>query len=116
MAATIETSHFSLPWPGVSDLLRGERYFDVAHHPTAQFSGQAGGAVADGRFALQGRVRLRGVERPMTLLARVTDRRGDTVGFSAAGEIRRSDFGMTPDATLISDVITLTVDVRLAAG
>ena len=113
VAATIETGHFSLPWPGVADMLRGPRYFDVGNHPTASFSGQATGAAADGTVPIAGQVRLRGIQRPMILLARVAGRRGGSVTFTANCEIRRSDFGMTPDAALISDVINLTVDVRV---
>lgn len=116
VAATIETSHFSLAWPGVGDLLRGPRYFDVAQHPTASFSGQGEGVLEGGALAIHGRVRLRGIERPMTLLARVAERRGNSTAFTASAEIRRSDFGMTPDGALISDLITLTIDVRLATA
>ena len=114
VGATIETGHFSLPWPGVGDMLRGPDYFDVARHPTASFTGQGGELAADGSLAIAGRVRLRGIERPMTLVARVVGRRGGSTAFTAAGQIRRSDFGMTPDGTLISDLITLTIDVRVA--
>lgn len=114
VAATIETSHFSLPWPGVADMLRGPEYFDVAHHPTAMFAGQGDGLAADGSLAIAGRVRLRGIEQPMTLVARVTDRAHGSTAFTAAGELRRSDFGMAPDGRLISDLITLTIEVRVA--
>ncbi len=114
VAATIETGFFALPWPGVGEMLRGPSYFDVAHHPTATFSGRGEGERADGAVAIVGRVRLRGVERPMTLLARVAGQQGNATAFTATGQIRRSDFGMTPDSTLISDLITLTIDVRLA--
>jgi polyisoprenoid-binding protein YceI len=33
--------------------------------------------------------------------------------FTAEGEIRRSEFGMTADRTLISDLITIAVDVTI---
>lgn len=116
VGATIETAHFSLPWPGVSDLLRGPSYFDVANHPTASFSGEGTGREEGGAIAIPGRLRLRGVERPATLLARVAGRGGGSIAFTATCQIRRSDFGMTPDGRLISDLITLTVDVRLTTG
>jgi polyisoprenoid-binding protein YceI len=35
------------------------------------------------------------------------------VAFSAGGELRRSDFGMTAEPAAISDVIRLSVHVRL---
>lgn len=114
VGATIETGYFTLSLPGGSDMLRGPNYFDVAHHPTASFAGQGDGVVRDGQMTIQGRVRLRGIERPMTLLARIADRLGNSTAFTAAGEIRRSDFGMTPDGALISDLITLVIDVRLS--
>jgi len=116
VGATIETGHFSLPLPGMGDTLRGPSYFDVANHPTATFSGQGQGMAGDGTVAIPGRIRLRGIERPMTLLARVARRQATGIAFSAATRLRRSDFGMTPDGALISDLITLSVDVTLAVA
>ena len=116
VAAVIETSFFSLPWPGVGALLRGPTYFDCDHHPTASFSGDGEAMGDNGVMPIRGHVRLRGIQRPMTLLARVAARQGSTTAFTATGEIRRSDFGMTPDGVLISDVITLTIDVSLSTG
>jgi polyisoprenoid-binding protein YceI len=113
----IETGFVTLPWPGATDLLRGPRYFDVERFPQARFTGRAEGVADQGAFPVRGVITLRGIERPLLLRARLEERQrepsGDIARFTAEGEIRRSEFGMTADRTMISDVITLTVEVRI---
>ena len=114
---TIETGFVSLPWPGATDLLRSEAYFDVAQHPTARFVGRAEGVADQGAFPVRGLITVRGIQRPLVLQARLAARRreaaGEVAAFTAAGEILRSEFGMTADRTLISDRIMITVNVRI---
>ena len=114
VAVIIETGFVSLPWPGATDLLRSEAYFDVARHPTARFAGQAAGISERGEFGIAGQLQVRGIEQPLTLTARLAERRGDMAAFTASGTIKRSDYGMTADRSVISDTVTLTVSVRLA--
>ncbi len=113
----IETSFVTLPWPGATDLLRSPAYFDVERFPQARFTGRAEGVADQGAFAVRGMILIRGVERPLQLRARLAERRrearGDVARFTAEGEIRRSEFGMTADRTLISDLITIAVDVTI---
>lgn len=113
----IETGFVTLPWPGATDLLRSPTYFDVERFPQARFTGRAEGVADQGAFAVRGVIMLRGIERPLLLRARLAERRreprGEVARFTAEGEIRRSEFGMTADRTLISDVITIAVDVTI---
>jgi len=113
----IETGHVSLPWPGATELLRGEQFFDVDRHPTARFTGRAEGVADRGSFPVRGQLMVRGVTRELVLSARLAERRreagGDVAAFTASGEIRRSEYGMISDQLMISDRITLTVNVRI---
>jgi len=113
----IETGFVTLPWPGATDLLRSPTYFDVQRFPQARFTGRAEGVADQGAFAVRGMMLLRGIERPLQLRARLAERRreprGEVARFTAEGEIRRSEFGMTADRTLISDLITVAVDVTI---
>lgn len=114
---TIETGFVSLPWPGATELLRGESYFDVERHPTARFTGRAEGVADRGAFPVRGQLTVRGITRDLVLAARLAERRreaaGEVAAFTASGEIRRSDYGMTADRAMISDRITLSVHVRI---
>ncbi len=129
----IETGFVTLPWPGATELLRSPPFFDVERFPEARFTGRAEGVADQGAFAVRGLMLLRGVQRPLSLRARLAERRRDTRGgptgggrgeptgaarsevlrFTAEGEIRRSEFGMTADRTLISDLITIAVEVSI---
>lgn len=110
----VETAEVSIPFPGATDLLRSEPYFDVARHPTARFSGQANGLNEAGGFPILGQLAVRGTTRPFRMMARLIERQGNVARFQAQGEMRRSEFGMVADRTLISDAIQLSVDVRIA--
>jgi len=110
----VETSEVSIPFPGATDLLRSEPYFDVARHPTARFQGQANGLTEAGGFPIAGNLVVRGITRPFRMTARLIERQGGVARFQAEGEMRRSEFGMVADRNIISDIIRLHVDVRIA--
>ena len=104
---------------GAVDLLRSPAFFDVEQFPEATFQGAATGEGSLARFTLAGELTIRGVTRPHRMEARLEDRRHDpalgreAVEFSASGEMRRSEFGMTAEQAAISDTIRLQVRVRL---
>lgn len=110
----VETGEVSIPFPGATDLLRSEAYFDVARHPTARFAGEANGLTEAGGFPIAGQLAVRGITRPFRMTARLIEREGGVARFQAEGEMRRGEFGMVADRTLISDAIRLSVDVRIA--
>jgi len=109
----VETAEVSIPFPGASDLLRSEAYFDVARHPTARFQGQANGLTEAGGFPIAGNLVVRGITRPFRMIARLIERQGGVARFQAEGDMRRGEFGMVADRSIISDVIRLSVDVRI---
>lgn len=118
----VETASAFLAYPGANDLLRSPAYFDSARFPVARFEGRAGMAGNVERFAIGGELEIRGIRKPVEMEARLLSRRMDpAIGaevaeFTASGDMRRSEYGMTADPQMISDVIRLTVSVRLAVG
>jgi polyisoprenoid-binding protein YceI len=64
-----------------------------------------------------GDLTLKGVSRPVTLTV-VLNRQGDnaagrpSLGFTATGRIKRSDYGMTRMAGMVGDEIALTVNAE----
>jgi polyisoprenoid-binding protein YceI len=120
VTVTVRTAAVALAYPGAVDLLRSPAFFDVERHPEAVFSGTATGEGSLARFALAGQLTIRGITRPHRMEARLVDRRPDpaqggreVAEFSAAGEMKRSEFGMTAEPAAISDTIRLVVRVRL---
>lgn len=116
---TVKTAAVVLAYPGAVDLLRSPAFFDVEKYPEATFDGAATGEGTLARFFLAGNLTIRGVTRPHRMEARLIDRKVDpalgreVAAFSAAGDMKRSEFGMTSDQTAISDTIRLAVRVRL---
>lgn len=109
----VETAEVSIAFPGATDLLRSEAYFDVAHHPTARFAGEANGLTEAGGFPIAGQLAVRGITRPFRMTARLIERQGGVAHFQAEGDMLRGEFGMVADRVLISDAIRLSVDVRI---
>lgn len=96
--------------------LRGTDFFSTERHPTMRFvSTQISGA--DDEVQLSGLLNLNGITRPITLDVEfhgVQEMPGETtrhVGLSAAGSLKRSEFGI--DFGMIIDTLALTDDVKI---
>lgn len=119
VTVTVRTAAIAIAYPGAVDLLRSPEFFDVARFPEARFDGAATGQGSLDRFGLAGNLTIRGITRPYAMQARLLDRRRDAAlgaevaDFSAEGDMKRSEFGMTAEASAISDTIRLSVRVRL---
>ena len=119
VSVIVRTGSVQLAYPGAVDLLRSPDFFDVEKYPEARFDGAATGQGSLDRFDLAGTLTIRGITRPFAMQARLLGRRRDeargkdVANFSAAGEMRRSEFGMTSEASAISDRIGLSVHVSL---
>lgn len=119
VTVTVRTAAVELAYPGAVDLLRSPAFFDVERYPEATFTGAATGQGSLADFALAGQLTIRGISRPFTMEAKLLDRHRDaTLGrdvatFTAAGAMKRSEFGMTAESLAISDTIRLAVHVTL---
>jgi polyisoprenoid-binding protein YceI len=120
VVVTVRTAAVALAYPGAVELLRSPAFFDVERFPEATFTGAATGEGALSRFQLAGQLTIRGITRPHRMEARLLARRPDpalggreVAEFSAAGDMKRSEFGMTAEPAAISDTIRLVVRVRL---
>ena len=102
--------------------VRSGDFFDVATHPTMTFTSVA--VRPDGRdFILDGDLTLRGVTKPVSLALELggfgPDPYGGTrAGFTASGEILRSDFGVDFNAVIesggviLSDKVAITLEIE----
>jgi polyisoprenoid-binding protein YceI len=97
--------------------LRSADYFDVAHHPTATFTGRAG-SWGGTRGQLAGQLTIRGVTRPVTLavdyLGHVADPwGGQRAIFTAEGIINREDWGLTWNMPLEGGGLLVSTDIGI---
>jgi polyisoprenoid-binding protein YceI len=102
-----------------SEKLNGElkepAWFDAAKYPQIIFKSVSVTRTAADTANVTGNLTLHGVTKPVTLAVRFIGAgvnpldKKYTVGFSATGMIRRSEFGMTTYVPLIGDQVELTL-------
>jgi polyisoprenoid-binding protein YceI len=98
--AEIAASSFSTGNDDRDAHLRSADFFDVEHYPTITFRSTAVRPVADRAWEVLGDLTVRDTTRPVALLvefdgADVSPLGDERVGFSAATEVDREDFGLT---------------------
>jgi polyisoprenoid-binding protein YceI len=97
--------------------LRSDHFFDVARYPQITFDSDRVRTTGPQRFAIDGRLTMRGVTRPITFDARATGVRSDANGkrrvhYDAVGTFRRSDYGMTYARGVVGNVVKLNVTLE----
>jgi polyisoprenoid-binding protein YceI len=104
--------------------LKSADFFDVEKFPKLTFKSTRIDGVDGDSFKLTGDLTIHGVTRPVTLDVTSEGRGkdpwgGERAGFSAAGKIKRSEFGLTWNQVLetggfvVSDDIKIALDVEL---
>jgi polyisoprenoid-binding protein YceI len=123
VSATIDTASITTSNGDRDNHVRSEDFLNVEKHPTITF--QSTGVRPDGDdFLLDGNLTIREVTRPVTLKLELNgfgpDAYGGTrAGFSAKGEISRSDFGVSFNGAIpgtngvaVSDKVTLDLEIE----
>ena len=95
---TVDTSSLDTGNEARDNDVKGENFLDVANHPTMTFQSTSVHRSA-GDLIMTGDLTIKGVTKPVTLKLELNgvgpDAYGGTrAGFSATGEISRSDFGV----------------------
>ena len=85
--------------------LKSGDFFDVEHYPTIVFASTAVRPVGDNTWELVGDLTVRGTTRPITLQVDfdgggISPMGDERVGFSAATDVNREDFGLTWNVAL----------------
>ena len=100
------------------DAVKGRDFFDVAQYPDMRFVSTGVRRTGDNAAVVTGNLTLRGVTRPVTLDVTLnkTGRHPFMdkymAGFSAAGVLRRSDFGMGHGVPFVGDEVKLILEVE----
>jgi polyisoprenoid-binding protein YceI len=98
--------------------LANEDFFDVQHYPTITFASTAVRPLREETWELVGDLTVRGVTRPVTLQVEfdgggVSPMGDERIGFSAAAEVNREDFGLTWNVTLETGGILVGKTARI---
>ena len=104
--------------PKLTEEFKAPDYFDVAKYPTATFRSTKVIAKGDNQFEVEGDLTLKGITKPVTLLAKL-NKQGEqpmlkkpAIGFDATGTIKRSDFNINKYIPAVSDEIQLTISTE----
>lgn len=93
-------------------------FFDAKKFPEAHFVSTQVRKTGATTYTIDGLLTLHGISHPVTLQATfnalkrhpLTFRR--TLGFSASGALKRSDFGMTSWSSLVGDEVRLLIEIE----
>jgi polyisoprenoid-binding protein YceI len=122
VTATVDLSSIDTGNPDRDNHLRSADFFEVEKDPTMTY--RSTGIRAEGEdFLIDGELTLKGVTKPLSLRVELggfgPDPYGGTrTGFSAIGEIKRSDFGVDFNAVLetggvvVGDKISLILEIE----
>lgn len=118
VSITIDAASLDSAVPGLDDDLKGADFFDVANFPEITFQSTAYEETSDNSGRLTGDLRVRGITQPITLDVTINSaamnplNRREMIGFSATGNLNRSDYGLTAYSSFISDELSLAVQVE----
>lgn len=110
---SIDTNHDKL-----EEDLKGEKWFDAKKFPTATFTSTKVEKLTATTGKVHGDFTLHGITKPVTL--DVTFNGGgenpyyktEQLGFSATGQINRSDFGVSEGVPMVGDTVALTIEAE----
>lgn len=98
--------------------LRSADFFDVANHPTITFESTSVERTGPNTGKVTGNLAIKGIVKPVTLDV-VLNRAGSDpqsnqpkLGFSARGEVNRSDFDLDQYVPFVGDKVTLVIETE----
>jgi len=118
VTVTVKTDSVDTGYPARDADLKSDKFLDVGKYPEMRFVSTKVIQNADQTLRIEGELTLHGVTKPITLQAKLNkaapnpfDKR-PTVGFSATGTLKRSDFGISTYVPIIGDVVSITIDAE----
>ena len=96
--------------------MRGAAFFDAGHFPQARYTATKFRALGGNRYAADGTLSLRGVNKPVTLTFTWTP--GAQPVLQGTASVKRLDFGVGgaewADTTLLPNIVNITTKVVFA--
>lgn len=115
---TVKTDSLDTGWSERDDHTKREAFLDTTKYPEMRFVSTRVVPATNQKFRIEGDLTLHGVTKTVTLDAKLNKvgrnpfNKIPTLGFSATGSLKRSDFGMAAAVPLIGDTVTITLDVE----
>jgi polyisoprenoid-binding protein YceI len=118
VSVTVKTDSVDTGYPARDADLKSDKFLDSTKYPEMRFVSTKVIREADQTLRIEGELTLHGVSKPLILHAKLNkeapnpfDKR-PTLGFSATGTLKRSDFGISTYVPMIGDVVTITIDAE----
>ncbi|MFG2029700.1 YceI family protein [Streptomyces sp. NPDC048825] len=109
-AASLDTKHTKR-----DTHLRSADFFDVDRHPAITFAVRSCLPRTDDTVEVSGQLTVRGVSRPQSFTARVTDSTADAVTLAAELTVDRTEFGISWNQMgMMRGLTTITTTLRFA--
>jgi polyisoprenoid-binding protein YceI len=115
---TIDAASIDSSVPELDEELKSDSFFDVANHPNITFQSTAYEQLTEDTGRLTGDLVVRGIARPATLDVKINsaamsrNTRKEMIGVSVTGTVNRSDYGMDAYLPMISDELSLDIQVE----
>ena len=115
---TIDATSIDSSVPELDEELKSDSFFDVANHPNITFQSTAYEQLTEDTGRVTGDLVVRGVARPVTLDVKINsaamsrNTRKEMIGVSVTGTVNRSDYGMDAYLPMISDELSLDIQVE----
>ncbi|HEY2051002.1 MAG TPA: YceI family protein [Caulobacteraceae bacterium] len=115
LEVTIPLSSALTTVPKLDEELKGAQWFDTAKFPTATFTSSSITKTGPDSADIHGDLTLHGVTRPVELKARFIGAgvnpldHAYTIGFTATGVVRRSEFGVKTYVPMVGDEVQLKI-------
>ena len=99
--------------------ISGDDFFAIANNPSITFASTAIEAAGTDTYTVTGDLTIKGTTKPITLDVTINGAiihplsGKPTIGFSANGQLLRSDFGMGKFAPGVSDEVELTITAEM---
>ena len=115
---TINSGSIEMDHKGWNDHLKNADFLYIEKFPEISFQSNEIVKTADDRGEVSGDLTILGITKPVTLEV-VFNREGihpyskrHVAGFSATGEVKRSDFGMTYGLPGVGDMVSIKIEVE----
>lgn len=110
-AASIDTN-----WPARDEHLRSKDFFNVEVHEDITFSVTSVNQTSDTEAMVTGDLTMLGVTKPVEFAAQLNGwgkhpfRENNVIGFTATGDIQRSEWGLEMFSPAVGETVTLTLN------
>jgi polyisoprenoid-binding protein YceI len=118
VTVTVKTDSVDTGFARRDSDVKSDKFLDVAKYPEMRFVSIKVTPGPGDTLLIEGNLSLHGATQPLTLNAKLNKSapnpfdKKPTLGFSATGSLKRSDYGVSTYVPIIGDVIAITIDAE----